>query len=227
MHQWYGWSAGRLLILDIGGGSMEIMLGRDAEPELAMSLPLGAGRLTRLFLPDDPPSRDQLTALRRHVNATLREVADRLLLEGFRNGPSALPRPSSNSPAFPVRLPSGRAPSCPGPSRPGPGGLDSSARHLPLGRYACRSPGRPGRGRERQYHRVRRADSTGTTIGALILAFLALYWRRLPLLRRGYEPGAGLTAPIQRFQSGVINDYVSWMVLGLAVIGGVLAVIIR
>ena len=82
VHQWYGWSAGRLLILDIGGGSMEIVLGRDAEPELAMSLPLGAGRLTRLFLPDDPPSRDQLAALRRHVNGTLREVADRLLWEG-------------------------------------------------------------------------------------------------------------------------------------------------
>jgi len=62
VHQWYGWSAGRLLILDIGGGSMEIVLGRDAEPELAMSLPLGAGRLTRLFLPDDPPSRNQLAA---------------------------------------------------------------------------------------------------------------------------------------------------------------------
>src|SRR5438067_7763584 len=82
VHQWYGWPAGRLLILDIGGGSMEIVLGRDAEPELAVSLPLGAGRLTRLFLPDDPPGRDQLAALRRHVNATLREVADRLLWEG-------------------------------------------------------------------------------------------------------------------------------------------------
>ena len=82
VHQWYGWSAGRLLILDIGGGSMEIVLGRDAEPELAMSLPLGAGRLTRLFLPDDPPGRDQVAALRRYVNATLREVADRLLWEG-------------------------------------------------------------------------------------------------------------------------------------------------
>jgi hypothetical protein len=70
-------------------------------------------------------------------------------------------------------------------------------------------------------------SGTGATIGALILAFLALYWRRLPLLRRGYEPGAGLTAPIQRFQSGVINDYVTWMVLGLAVIGGVLTLIIR
>ena len=83
VHQWYGWPAGRLLILDIGGGSMEIVLGRDAEPELAVSLPLGAGRLTRLFLPDDPPGRDQLAALRRHVNATLREVADRLLWEGI------------------------------------------------------------------------------------------------------------------------------------------------
>jgi hypothetical protein len=70
-------------------------------------------------------------------------------------------------------------------------------------------------------------SGTGATIGALILAFLALYWRRLPLLRRGYEPGAGPTAPIQCFQSGVINDYVTWMVLGLAVIGGVLALIIR
>jgi multicomponent Na+:H+ antiporter subunit D len=68
---------------------------------------------------------------------------------------------------------------------------------------------------------------TGSVVGALVLAFLALYWRRLPLLRRGYEPGAGLTAPIQRFQSGVVNDYVTWIVLGLAAIGGVLALIIR
>jgi exopolyphosphatase / guanosine-5'-triphosphate,3'-diphosphate pyrophosphatase len=82
VHQWYGWSAGRLLVIDIGGGSMEIVLGRDAQPELAVSLPLGAGRLTRAYLPDDPPSRKQLTALRRHVNATLREVADRLRWEG-------------------------------------------------------------------------------------------------------------------------------------------------
>jgi multicomponent Na+:H+ antiporter subunit D len=66
-----------------------------------------------------------------------------------------------------------------------------------------------------------------STIGAVILAYLALYWRRLPLLRRGYEPGAGLTAPIQRFQSGVVNDYVTWTVVGLAILGGVFALIIR
>jgi multicomponent Na+:H+ antiporter subunit D len=67
----------------------------------------------------------------------------------------------------------------------------------------------------------------GSMIGALVLAFLALYWRRLPLLRRGYEPGAGLTVPIQRFQSGVVNDYVTWTVFGMACLGGVFALIIR
>jgi multicomponent Na+:H+ antiporter subunit D len=67
----------------------------------------------------------------------------------------------------------------------------------------------------------------GSVLGALVLALLALYWRRLPLLRRGYEPGAGLTRPVQRFQSGVVNDYVTWTVLGLACLGGVLALIIR
>jgi multicomponent Na+:H+ antiporter subunit D len=67
------------------------------------------------------------------------------------------------------------------------------------------------------------AAGAGSAVGALVLAFLALYWRRLPVLRRGYEPGAGLTRPIQRFQSGVVNDYVVWVVLGLACIGGALA----
>src|SRR6266496_3591168 len=78
-------AANRDLILDrveAEAGVRPQYLGGEDEPELAMSLPLGAGRLTRLFLPDDPPSRDQLTALRRHVYATLREVADRLLWEG-------------------------------------------------------------------------------------------------------------------------------------------------
>jgi multicomponent Na+:H+ antiporter subunit D len=67
----------------------------------------------------------------------------------------------------------------------------------------------------------------GSAAGAVVLALAALYWRRLPVLRRGYEPGAGLTAPIQRFQSGVINDYVTWIVLGLACVGGALALVIR
>jgi multicomponent Na+:H+ antiporter subunit D len=63
--------------------------------------------------------------------------------------------------------------------------------------------------------------------GALVLALAALYWRRLPVLRHGYEPGMGLTTVIQRFQSGVINDYITWLVTGVAALGGILALIIR
>jgi multicomponent Na+:H+ antiporter subunit D len=67
----------------------------------------------------------------------------------------------------------------------------------------------------------------GSVVGAMILAFLALYWRRLPGLRRGFEPGAGLARPIQSFQSGVVNDYVTWIVIGVACLGGALAFAIR
>jgi multicomponent Na+:H+ antiporter subunit D len=67
----------------------------------------------------------------------------------------------------------------------------------------------------------------GSAAGAVILAYLALYWRRLPLLRRGFEPGTGLVRPIERFQSGVVNDYITWIVVGVACLGGALAITIR
>jgi exopolyphosphatase/guanosine-5'-triphosphate,3'-diphosphate pyrophosphatase len=41
VRRWFGWSAGRLLVLDIGGGSLEIAAGIDEDPEIAVSLPLG------------------------------------------------------------------------------------------------------------------------------------------------------------------------------------------
>jgi exopolyphosphatase/guanosine-5'-triphosphate,3'-diphosphate pyrophosphatase len=62
--RWCGWSAGRLLLLDIGGGSLELAVGVDENPDVARSLPLGAGRLTRTRLGDDPPSQDQVAELR-------------------------------------------------------------------------------------------------------------------------------------------------------------------
>ena len=67
VRRWFGWSAGRLLCLDIGGGSLEIACGRDELPDLALSVPLGAGRLTRERLPGDPPSMRDVAALREHV----------------------------------------------------------------------------------------------------------------------------------------------------------------
>ncbi|MER7739282.1 Ppx/GppA phosphatase family protein [Streptomyces sp. NPDC096538] len=65
--RWFGWSSGKLLVIDIGGGSLEIAYGLDEEPDAAVSLPLGAGRLTAGWLPGDPPEAEDVRALRRHV----------------------------------------------------------------------------------------------------------------------------------------------------------------
>ncbi|GAB3192737.1 Ppx/GppA family phosphatase [Nesterenkonia suensis] len=65
--RWRGWSAGHILNFDIGGGSFEIAYGQDELPTSAMSVPLGAGRLTRDWLPSDPPSKDQIKALKTYV----------------------------------------------------------------------------------------------------------------------------------------------------------------
>lgn len=51
--RWYGWDAGRLLVLDIGGGSLEVAMGSDEDPTVALSVPAGAGRVTREFLPEN------------------------------------------------------------------------------------------------------------------------------------------------------------------------------
>jgi len=80
--RWFGWSSGRLLLLDIGGGSLEIATGQDEEPEHAVSLPLGAGRLTRDWLLSDPPSADDVRKLRKHVRAEIASAAGLLLRDG-------------------------------------------------------------------------------------------------------------------------------------------------
>ncbi|RKN42917.1 Ppx/GppA phosphatase family protein [Streptomyces hoynatensis] len=72
--RWLGWSAGRLLMFDIGGGSFEVALGIDEEPDVAVSLPLGAGRLTAARLPGDPPAAADVRALRREVRTQLAGV---------------------------------------------------------------------------------------------------------------------------------------------------------
>jgi exopolyphosphatase / guanosine-5'-triphosphate,3'-diphosphate pyrophosphatase len=75
VRRWFGWSAGQLLVLDIGGGSLELAAGIDEEPDVALSLPLGAGRMTRRYLPEARTGgRPDLAAL-----AELRDHADELL----------------------------------------------------------------------------------------------------------------------------------------------------
>ncbi|GAA2546774.1 exopolyphosphatase/guanosine-5'-triphosphate,3'-diphosphate pyrophosphatase [Neomicrococcus aestuarii] len=73
VRRWFGWSAKNIMNLDIGGGSMELTIGWDALPAAAYSVPLGAGRLTRDFLPDDPPSPRDVKDLRKYIKSTLKE----------------------------------------------------------------------------------------------------------------------------------------------------------
>jgi exopolyphosphatase/guanosine-5'-triphosphate,3'-diphosphate pyrophosphatase len=80
--RWCGWSAGRLLVLDIGGGSLELAVGLDEDPDLAFSLPLGAGRLTRTKLDHNPPSRAEVAQLRDWLAAELAPVARKILKDG-------------------------------------------------------------------------------------------------------------------------------------------------
>ncbi|GAA4620978.1 Ppx/GppA phosphatase family protein [Saccharopolyspora hordei] len=72
--RWYGWSAGNLLVLDIGGGSLELAIGIDEQPDLAVSLPLGAGRMARTML-HDPPRQDEVKKLREWLQGQLAPTA--------------------------------------------------------------------------------------------------------------------------------------------------------
>jgi exopolyphosphatase / guanosine-5'-triphosphate,3'-diphosphate pyrophosphatase len=83
VRRWFGWSAGRLICLDIGGGSLELATGADEEPEATVSVALGAGRLTREWFDGDPPSKSALGKLRDHIEAELTEPL-KALLEGGR-----------------------------------------------------------------------------------------------------------------------------------------------
>jgi exopolyphosphatase/guanosine-5'-triphosphate,3'-diphosphate pyrophosphatase len=74
VRRWFGWSAGRLLVLDIGGGSLEIAAGVDEEPGVALSLALGAGRLTRERFSADPPPSVEVEDLRAHAERHLEGV---------------------------------------------------------------------------------------------------------------------------------------------------------
>src|SRR6478609_2001731 len=82
VRRWFGWSSGRLLVVDIGGGSLELASGLDEQPDVALSLPLGAGRLTRERLPGDPPSVAAARELRAHVRSALAEHVRPLLTSG-------------------------------------------------------------------------------------------------------------------------------------------------
>lgn len=110
VRRWFGWSAGRINNLDIGGGSLEMSSGVDEEPDVALSLPLGAGRLTREWLTEDPPGRRRVAMLRDWLDTELAGAAAAVLDAG----PPDLAVASSKTFRSLARL-TGAAPSAAGP----------------------------------------------------------------------------------------------------------------
>lgn len=74
--RWYGWSAGRITNFDIGGGSLEMSTGTEESPDYAVSLDLGAGRLTHEWFDTDPPERKKINKLRDYIDAELAGPAE-------------------------------------------------------------------------------------------------------------------------------------------------------
>ena len=81
VRRWFGWSAGRLAVFDIGGGSLEIAGGGDERPDVAWSLPLGAARLARTFFHRES-SDDELRTLRKRIRTDIARDAGNLLRGG-------------------------------------------------------------------------------------------------------------------------------------------------
>lgn len=79
VRRWFGWAAGRIMLVDIGGGSLELATGRNELPDLAMSLPLGAGRSTINFLHHDPPEAEEMDNLRNHARKVMQQVSERFV----------------------------------------------------------------------------------------------------------------------------------------------------
>jgi len=81
VRRWLGWSSGRLLVLDIGGGSLEIAVGDDESAEATISLPLGASRLTREYLGSDPHTSKEIKALESYVVEQVKESVPRDIMD--------------------------------------------------------------------------------------------------------------------------------------------------
>ncbi len=63
--------------------------------------------------------------------------------------------------------------------------------------------------------------------GALLLAAAALYRERLTALVRAVRPARPLFVGLRTLHSGAIGDYVTWLVVGMTVLGGLFALAVR
>jgi exopolyphosphatase / guanosine-5'-triphosphate,3'-diphosphate pyrophosphatase len=74
-------TAGRCLLIDVGGGSCEISLSEHKRIKETVSLPLGAVRLTAEFLKSDPPAKEEIARMKQFVARELRRVSRRIAPE--------------------------------------------------------------------------------------------------------------------------------------------------
>ena len=73
LHRWPEWSG---LILDLGGGSLQLTRVHAGRILSAVSLPLGVVRTTDRFLRHDPPHPDEIVSLRQEIAAQLADKVD-------------------------------------------------------------------------------------------------------------------------------------------------------
>ncbi|MBI3989862.1 MAG: Ppx/GppA family phosphatase [candidate division NC10 bacterium] len=69
-----GFPSEDLLVLDVGGGSVEFALARDVRPKAIISTDLGVVKLTEGFLKSDPPTLGELQALREAIRRRIKGV---------------------------------------------------------------------------------------------------------------------------------------------------------
>ena len=67
------------MLVDIGGGSLEVTTFRNRKMTASYTLPLGALRLSERFLRDDPPGSSEVRALRSHVAEAVAEAGVKAL----------------------------------------------------------------------------------------------------------------------------------------------------
>lgn len=82
VRRWFGWSAGRLAVFDIGGGSLEIAGGADEAPDVAWSMPIGAARLARSYFAVGTPTEDDVRRVRHEIRVEIARDAGKLLRAG-------------------------------------------------------------------------------------------------------------------------------------------------
>jgi exopolyphosphatase/guanosine-5'-triphosphate,3'-diphosphate pyrophosphatase len=82
------------VVVDVGGGSGEVLVAEGGAPLWGKALPIGSRRLTERFVRSDPPSGEQLDAVAAHVRSLLETLPTASPLDGIFAGGTAKALPA-------------------------------------------------------------------------------------------------------------------------------------